>query len=259
MFNQLNFSRRQAMAILKRTTLGLGLIATLLSVSTSAAAVITTPSDLDLTNVVKSINFGNTSNQTIGSTIFLAAATGTTVNGVTNNATDMLSAGQFGGAIPVYGATADDDALEQILATVIGDASSPKTFDIDVPLANGNYKLQFLFYEAFDLASLVLPLRLQDVTVEGTLIADDYALFAEQGGVLTTGSVLTYTVGLTDGNLDITMAAGTGNQNLSFSGLIISAINSEPVPEPSTYALGLIGLAGLGLLAWRRRKRTADR
>jgi hypothetical protein len=26
------------------------------------------------------------------------------------------------------------------------------------------------------------------------------------------------------------------------------------VPEPSTYALGLIGLAGLGLVIWRRRK-----
>jgi hypothetical protein len=32
---------------------------------------------------------------------------------------------------------------------------------------------------------------------------------------------------------------------------------TNPVPEPSTYALGLIGLAGLGLFAWRKKYRRA--
>ncbi|MCE9553992.1 MAG: PEP-CTERM sorting domain-containing protein [Planctomycetes bacterium] len=36
------------------------------------------------------------------------------------------------------------------------------------------------------------------------------------------------------------------------------AASVRSVPEPSTYALGLIGLAGLGLVGWRRRKRISD-
>jgi len=35
-----------------------------------------------------------------------------------------------------------------------------------------------------------------------------------------------------------------------------NAVENNAVPEPSTYALGLIGLAGLGLFAWRRRRRS---
>lgn len=53
-------------------------------------------------------------------------------------------------------------------------------------------------------------------------------------------------------------------QNGSGVGATISEIRIEglsegsPVPEPSTYALGLIALAGLGLIVWRRRRKIAD-
>ena len=43
----------------------------------------------------------------------------------------------------------------------------------------------------------------------------------------------------------------TGMSEIRF---LEGALAAESVPEPSTYALGLIGLAGLGLVAWRRRK-----
>jgi len=73
-------------------------------------------------------------------------------------------------------------------------------------------------------------------------------------------------------NVEYTYLFGIGNRNGGmFDGLAdevrISNIplganqfmfapdgGGEVVPEPSTYALGLIGLAGLGLFAWRRRR-----
>jgi len=39
-----------------------------------------------------------------------------------------------------------------------------------------------------------------------------------------------------------------------WSGAQLLVEDAPAVPEPSTYALGLIGLAGLGLAVWRRRK-----
>jgi hypothetical protein len=36
---------------------------------------------------------------------------------------------------------------------------------------------------------------------------------------------------------------------------ITQAVAAETVPEPSTYALGLIGMSGLGLICWCKRRR----
>jgi len=53
--------------------------------------------------------------------------------------------------------------------------------------------------------------------------------------------------------IDSTSSWGdTGYRGLSE--IRFNEAEAPPVPEPSTYALGLIGLAGLGMAIWRKRK-----
>jgi hypothetical protein len=57
-------------------------------------------SDIDLKNVIKAINFGETKNLTIGNVKFTAASVNTTVDGVTNKAAGDVHAGQFAQKLP---------------------------------------------------------------------------------------------------------------------------------------------------------------
>jgi len=57
-------------------------------------------SDLDLKDVIKANNFGDSKGLTIGDVKFAAAAVNTTVDGVTNTAGGDVYRGEFGQQIP---------------------------------------------------------------------------------------------------------------------------------------------------------------
>ena len=68
-------------------------------------------------------------------------------------------------------------------------------------------------------------------------------------------------VGLADDTLVYSFrqkAGGSSFWGLMNVGVQIVGPEAEPeaVPEPSTYALGLLGLTGFGLIVWRRRRRS---
>ena len=67
---------------------------------TVSTAIVKSKSDLDLKNILKAINFGDTRNLSIGNVKFNAAAANTTVDGVTNKAREDVYAGEHKQKIP---------------------------------------------------------------------------------------------------------------------------------------------------------------
>ncbi|MCP4379476.1 MAG: hypothetical protein GY794_25305, partial [bacterium] len=149
--------------------------------------------DLDLTNVVKAVHWSNNSTLgtpatdiTIGGVTFLAGPFNGTVDGVTN------AGNGFGAGVDwQVGPTTDDTGLDDILNSFIIGADNAT---ITIPVPNGDYKLQLMFYDAFASAT-----RGIDVTIEGALVFDDYFLTAEQGGDALSGSVASHVFTVTDG------------------------------------------------------------
>jgi hypothetical protein len=68
--------------------------------SAASTAIIKSESDLDLRDVLKAINFGDTKDLNIGEVKFASAAVNTTVDGVSNRASGDVYAGEFAQKLP---------------------------------------------------------------------------------------------------------------------------------------------------------------
>jgi len=185
------------------------------------AKVLDQPSDLDLSDVIKAINFGKTTDQVIGGVTFLAAPANATVDGVKNVAQGMVTVGQHRQTLPDIGGTKDDDALEQLLGTSIYGHERGTDIDIDIPVANGFYRVQLILYDGWQ--SVTGNQRDVDHYVEGTLAAASYRDYAEQKSTPNAGSIATYVFEVTDGNIDMQLSGLVPNAHLS--GLIVRELS----------------------------------
>ena len=192
-----------------------------LSVITLAEGkVIDSPGDLDLKDVVKAINFGNTTDQVIGQVTFRAAAANSTVDGVKNSAAGTVGAGFANQTLPNVGSGDDDNAFEQILGTSIFGQSGPSAITIDIPVPNGFYKVQLIIYDGWE--SVTGNKRDVNHYAEGTKCAANRDDYAEQGSTPNAGSVASYVFEVIDGEINLTVEGLVPNAHLS--GLVISKL-----------------------------------
>ena len=119
----------------------------------------------------------------------------------------------------------DSASLTQILGTSIHTDA-----DISIPVDNGGYKIQLLLYEGWGGSHG----RAADISVEGSPIAQNYNYWTNQNGTAQHGSLISCSVEITDGQIDISMKGTVANIGPHMSGLIISRATSV---SPTTLSL----------------------
>jgi hypothetical protein len=170
---------------------------------------------MDMSNVVKAINFGGTYvDMTVQGVVFDVATAGSTVNGVTNDAAGV----SWYNAGAVAGITGPDavGAKEVFHSNIynLDDGTGNWNVNIDAVLPDGNYKVQVLLFEKWGASRNVT------VTAEGvsdSILMYDTWLTAPFGGH---GQVLAINTTVTDGNLDINVHGDAANMHVG--GLIIN-------------------------------------
>ena len=86
--------------------------------------------------------------------------------------------------------------------------------------------MQLLLYEAW------VVTRNSDLTIEGIVVAEEYDMWVGQGEILDCGSVVTYTLDVTDGTLDITATSNTLGSACHVAGLVINSVSVAGDFEP---------------------------
>jgi len=187
----------------------------------------------------------------------------TTGSGASKLVLPTLSVGGGDPADIQWGETAGDTTLDLVNSLQIDFASGTTAGTLDIALLATDHSSVY--------SGLVNPLAVFDIVGGGGLAFNSFDLdirYDDDYWVNTLGLA----ENATDMNLfhytggswvDLGATVNAGTKIISATGItslsqfaIAQSVESSVVPEPSTYALGLIGLAGLGLIVWRRRLRT---
>lgn len=128
--------------------------------------------------------------------------------------------------------------------------NSPGGISQQVSLAAGSYVLQYYLAGNPDGG---LPVKLLDVSVAGTTGSASYETNAPAFGPW-----VLQTLNFNVANADVYTLAFQSADLSGAYGPVIGEVSIAAVPEPSTWAMVILGFAGVGFVAYRRRNQLVD-